>query len=145
MIIHADFPLLPIGSRRKATFFLKSRAGQFGKAHCGSPVPNLGPLPCSEAPAFPPRSSGEFEQSPLFEAPERRGGREQLSAPAGELADHVGLGLGWRSCKPRDSANCWRTHEAGRGKEALLTPGFQTSRLHNCETIHLCHLMPPSL
>ena len=49
------------------------------------------PLPCLEAPAFPPRSSGEFEQSPLFEAPERRGGREQLSAPAGELAVRGGL------------------------------------------------------
>ena len=65
VVIHADFSLLPIGSRRKATFFLKSRAGQFGKAHCFLPFPSLGPFPCPEAPAFP-RSSGEFEQSPLW-------------------------------------------------------------------------------
>ena len=108
MITHADFPLLPIGSRRKATFFLKSRAGQFGKAHCGSPVPNLGPLPCSEAPAFPPRSSGEFEQSPLFEAPELRGGREQLSAPAGELAVRGGLDVRARGAPGRQRAGTRR-------------------------------------
>ena len=70
---------------------------------------------------------------------------------------HAELG-GWNgaSANHRTAETAGKPTEAKRGKGgicyrfrgicmALLTPWFQTSSLQNHETIHFCHLMPPSL
>lgn len=108
-------PLLLTGSRRKATFFLQSRAGQFGKASFPVPRP---------APAGTPSLAQKHPLSPepSREAPVGQGGRDQRRAPARAQAARGGTGV--RGSRARGGSPAGRSAgRAGRGRVPGLGPG----------------------